>query len=306
MRSPFALCSISTALVLALAIPASASPQARVTFPVPASVTTVITRPSFDILWTADAGSGPPLDHYVGKLVSEKEIQNALQLGNSPPTPAELQQYFGGQAPDFIGWQTFPLTETKSQVENLTAFQNYYFALTVVDQAGGFDGVFDLTRNLLRFRTTTDITAPAVQIRSPTPSDVGAVDVPPSFDVQWSLISPKIYPFDHFLSLIVSESDVQSALGLGTSDPSPGDLQTYFAHQAPGFAGWSSYPASQTGTHVSVAPGSQTYYLALTGVDVMGNYDPFFDLTRNLLRFTPNGPVPTVELTWGAVKASRR
>lgn len=286
--------------------PAVADPQATILTPKHTANMVRLVLSSFDVQWTVSL-SGSPLDHYATRIVSQQEVQDALQLGSSTqPAPWQLQQYFASQAPGFAGWEVHPPGQTSMHVESPTPGRVYYLALTAVDQAGGFDGIFDLSRNLLRFKPTTEEQPPLATISSPKPSSSATATVPTTFEVQWSVQASVGTFLDHIASRIVSEHDIQQALGLGSTPPTASDLQTYFGGQAPDFVGWAVQLPDQTGLHVVIIPDGQVYYLALTGVDDNGTYLDTFDLSKNLLRFKPTGPVPTAVRTWGAIRASRR
>jgi hypothetical protein len=306
MKSRFASIPIlAAALTLAVARPGSAGPQAVILSPPISSQFVTLEPVSFDVTWTVTL-SGSPLDHYATRIASQMEVQEALGLGNLPPTPAELQQYFGSQAPGFVGWDVHPPDQTTLHVEGLTPDQVYYLALTAVDQAGGYDGIFDASRNLLRFKPSTQLVPPFVAILSPVPSASGIVSVPEVFDVHW-LATAEIGAFiDHSATLIVSQHDIQEALGLGSAPPSDADLQAYFGNQGPGYVGWTFHPPGETTQHVALVADGQVHYLALAAVDDIGGYVLFFSPSRNVLRFMTTGPVVTQATTWGAIKASRR
>jgi len=129
--------------------------------------------------------------------------------------------------------------------------------------------------------------------------------------VIWTALPSPGTLLDHLASLIVSEHQIQEALGLGSATPTSAQLQEYFASQAPDFAGWTVFAPSVTHQHIETVADGQVYYFALTAVDNLGSYigtftfAPYF-YTQNLLRYRTRGPVPTQAVTWGAMKAKWR
>jgi len=169
MKWPLVL--IPAILGLAPAAMAQASPLAQLVDPPPHQNLTFVEPTEFDIRWTATT-SGSPLDHTATLIASQTQIQTALGLGGAPPSSTDIQTYFGGQAPVFAGWTIHAPGDTTMHVSGVTPGQVYFLAVTAVDQAGGYDGVFTLSRNVARIKPSTELQPPMVDITSPEPDSV--------------------------------------------------------------------------------------------------------------------------------------
>jgi hypothetical protein len=290
---------------------AAASPLAKIDLP-PIPTGTYTEPSAFYVGWTVTT-SGSPLDHSATLVASEVEIQSALHLGTVTPSGSDLQQYFGGQAPGFAGWTAHAPGDTTVHVSNVTPGQVYYLAVTAVDQAGAYDGTFTTSRNVMRFKPTTEFQAPFVTITSPTPDSVNAPVVPAALNVKWTVSTSPGTFIDHFASRIISEHEIQQAFGLENySKPTVAQVEEYFGLQAQALAAWTILPASAVHQHIDTIPDGQVYYYAVTAVDNLGTVNRFFSFapqyggTQNLVSFRTLATVPTKELTWGAMKAKWR
>jgi len=289
---------------------AAAGPQAQLDLP-PIFGNTYTEPSAFYVRWTVTT-SGSALDHSATLVASEEQIQQALFLGQAPPSGADLQKYFGDQAPGFAGWTVHAPGDTTVHVSNVTPGKVYYLAVTAVDQAGAYDGIFTTSRNIMRFKPTTEFQAPFVQITSPTPDSVNAPVVPAALNVKWTASTSLGTVIDHFASRIISEHEIQLAFGLGNATPAVSQIEEYFGLQAQALAAWTILPPSAVHEHIETIPDGQVYYYALTAVDNLGTYNASFSFapqyggTQNLVSFRTLATVPTQELTWGAMKAKWR
>ena len=147
---------------------------------------------------------------------------------------------------------------------------------------------------------TSYTVAPQARVTFPSPSRMGSAQTPITLTVQWTGIDPD-GPGDkrpaRYKFRMVEQSVIQAALGLGSFNPTPLDLQKYFSLDAPGFASWDSVGKDTTGKrYVSLSPGT-SYFFAVLAFDEVGAYDPRFDLDRNVLRFRPQIGTPGPKLT---------
>ncbi len=130
------------------------------------------TAPSVRIEWRGvdadregEGQAGPPR-LYKYKLVTRTQIQQALGLGSSDPSAADIQRFFtlDGPAPNFANWDSISADTTFKQYEALTPGQIWFFAVVAFDIAGAYEPRFNLDNNVLRFKPSTELQAPAIVV----------------------------------------------------------------------------------------------------------------------------------------------
>lgn len=142
--------------------------------------------------------------------------------------------------------------------------------------------------------------APKTQILSPSPSRLAADITPSTVTIRWRGDDPdgaNGHVPVRFKYRVVSRSQVQNDLGLGSIVPSASDLQGYFSKDAPGFATWDSVPPESSFARYETLPVGQIHYFAVVAFDDAGAYEPIFDLDRNVLQFKPSTEVIGPRLT---------
>ena len=142
--------------------------------------------------------------------------------------------------------------------------------------------------------------APKTQILNPSPSRLAAAITPSTVTIRWRGDDPdgaNGHVPRRFKYRVVSRSQVQSDMGLGSVIPSPTDLQTYFSEGAPSFATWDSVPPESSFARYESLPVGQNEYFAVVAFDEAGAHEPLFDLDRNVLQFKPSSEVIGPRLT---------
>ena len=160
----------------------------------------------------------------------------------------------------------------------------HVFAIEAVDNLG-------LTSIPLSVAFLSYTVAPTAQIVLPIPNHLITASTPTSVTLQWKGTDPD-GPGDKrapkYKYRLVEQGEIQRALGIGSLQPTPSDIQQYFGSDGPGFAGWDSTSTDSTfRTYQGLSPGT-TYYFAVLAFDEAGAYDPRFDLDRNVARFRPS------------------
>src|SRR5262249_59150385 len=107
--------------------------------------------------------AGPPR-LYKFKLVSQSTIQEARGLGGAPPNPQNIQDFFSQDAPNFSDWDSVSADTTFKQYEGVTPGQVWFFAVVSFDIAGAYEPRFNLNNNVLRFKPSTELQAPALTV----------------------------------------------------------------------------------------------------------------------------------------------
>lgn len=143
------------------------APTARITVPTPNRLTVAATATSVTFQWigTDPDGSGDkkPVKYKV-RLEDQQTIQRALGIGTVTPNPTELSTYFSQEAPGYASWDSVSAESTFRRYEGLNPGQIYYFAVIAIDEAGAYDPRFDLDRNLIRFRPSSERFAPKLTV----------------------------------------------------------------------------------------------------------------------------------------------
>jgi hypothetical protein len=147
---------------------------------------------------------------------------------------------------------------------------------------------------------TSETVAPSTSISDPPPSRLTIAITTPAVIIRWTgqdqdgVLTQRPIKYKYKLA---SQSLVQNVLGLGTTSPSPGDLQRFFSQEAPGFASWDSVPAESTFKQYEGLTPGQIWFFAVSAVDEAGAYEPRFNLDSNLLRFKPGTQLQAPGLT---------
>jgi hypothetical protein len=148
------------------------APVTVITSPSPNRMGPRSTAPSVRIEWRGtdpdregEGVAGPPR-LYKYKLVSQTVIQQTLGLGSVVPNQEKIQEFFmrDGHPPDFAGWDSVSADTAFKQFEGVTPGQVWYFAVVSFDIAGAYEPRFNLEGNVLAFRPSTELQAPAITV----------------------------------------------------------------------------------------------------------------------------------------------
>jgi hypothetical protein len=129
---------------------------------------------------------------------------------------------------------------------------------------------------------------PSVQITSPQPSPLITPIVPPSITIHWMGTDPDgqttQLPVEYRFRLFTQQNpdfpEIPDFIGFALAYP-----DSLRALYAPGFAGWDSVPGDSLSVqYLNLVPGS-SYLFAITAFDEVGDYDPVFNASKNLLKF---------------------
>lgn len=135
------------------------APEVTITDPNFSNVNAPIVPPSVRIIWTGRDDDG---------VFTQKPIKYKFRLFPSGPTPAdfpfpvneaEFHQFMlsqpdsfrKGYAPLFAGWDSSSADTTEVQYTGLVANKFYYFVVTGFDEAGAYDPVFNVNKNMMKF-----------------------------------------------------------------------------------------------------------------------------------------------------------
>lgn len=135
------------------------APEVTITDPSFSNVNVPIVPPSVRIQWQGRDDDG---------VFTQKPIKYRFRLFPSGPTPpdfpfpvneAEFHQFMlshpdsfrKGYAPLFAGWDSSSADTTEFQYTGLIANKNYYFVVTGFDEAGAYDPVFNVNKNMMKF-----------------------------------------------------------------------------------------------------------------------------------------------------------
>ena len=141
--------------------------------------------------------------------------------------------------------------------------------------------------------------APTVVITSPQPSALLQAQVGSELCINWSGIDPDGVNTQKpvkYKFLILDLSDPGNDIYLANPD----SLRRLAV--ATNWAGWDSTSADTEFTHYKYLVPNKSYLFTVTGWDEAGDYDPVFNLNKNMLQFTVNfpgnlGPLVTVTTT---------
>jgi hypothetical protein len=144
------------------------APFTTIIAPQPSSQAIRTTPPSVFIQWRGTdpdregVGVAGPPRLYKFKLVSQATIQQVLGLGGAAPSPSDIQRFFSADAPNFSSWDSLSADTTSKQYEGVTPGQVWFFAIVSFDIAGAYEPRFNLDGNVLRFKPSTELQAPAI------------------------------------------------------------------------------------------------------------------------------------------------
>jgi len=146
---------------------ANIAPEVAIVDPRPNAVFTRITGTSLEIRWT-----GRDLD---GQITKYKYRLFGVLNPDFPAIPDFISFVRGDPdslrrlyAPDFASWDSVGPDVQSVRYTGLTPNTIYLFAITAFDDAGDYDPVFSLNKNLLRFAVTNDSRVfPLICVSSP-------------------------------------------------------------------------------------------------------------------------------------------
>jgi hypothetical protein len=146
------------------------APQSQIETPRANRLQESITNPSLTIHWSGVDPDGITTEEpvlYKFKLVSESAIQDSLGLGNIDPVNRDLQAYFDGSAPHFADWDSVPPDSAFKSYQDITPGQSWFFAVIAIDEAGAYEPRFLIGNNVLKFKSTFEISPPKISVSSP-------------------------------------------------------------------------------------------------------------------------------------------
>lgn len=123
-------------------------PVVMVTFPPPGAFETPVLGPNPIMTWTGADPDGQtttrPVKYKYILLSPTSEFPSYLAISD----PDSLRRYY---APGFAGWDSTGPDTTTAQFTNLASNVPYLFVVTGFDEAGDYDPVFSLGKNMARF-----------------------------------------------------------------------------------------------------------------------------------------------------------
>ncbi len=125
------------------------APTVDILAPTPRSQVNINLSPAVRISWT---GTDPD-----GQFTSKPVKYKYLLIGQGSEFPIDIaltnpdsvRRYY---APTFAGWDSTSADTTEVQFTNLTPGQNFIFVVIAIDEAGAYSPIFNLDKNMLRFR----------------------------------------------------------------------------------------------------------------------------------------------------------
>jgi hypothetical protein len=156
----------------------------------------------------------------------------------------------------------------------------HVFAVRAVDDRGGVsDAVW--------FAYAADNLPPSVFITTPQPSPITTAIVPTSVRIAWNGVDPDgqfttrpvKYKFRLFPTHNADFPEIPDFIAFALQNPD--SLRNLYA---PGFAGWDSLPGDSTAARYTNLVPNQIYLFVVTGFDEVGDYDPVFSASKNMLR----------------------
>lgn len=248
------------------------APTARLVFPSPNRLITASTPTSVLLQWTGTdpdgVGDKRPLK-YKFTFAQQGVIQDALGLGSIAPSPSDLQTYFSREAPSFASWDSVGADTTSKQFTSLTPGTVYYFTVLAFDDAGAYDPRFDLDRNLLRFRPSSEQLGPRLTVTNDLISaSASGVDLSPS------RINHVSFPSGEVLRFNWSAVAVAGGVVVGyrwVLDPPDGDLtdQTPRDNDTQTYR-WSTWAVAEKSVTVGPFGGNESHFLYVEARDNSG------------------------------------
>ena len=124
------------------------APAVEITFPQPNWLIELTLPPTFKIRWQGtdlDGSTQRPVK-YKFRLFAEGDPEFPIQLAIERPD--SLRNFY---APGFAGWDSLPGDSTETRYSNLVPNRHYLFVITAIDEAGDYDPIFSLNKNMLQF-----------------------------------------------------------------------------------------------------------------------------------------------------------
>ncbi|HEV8479767.1 MAG TPA: hypothetical protein VGR66_03145 [Candidatus Eisenbacteria bacterium] len=247
------------------------APTARLLFPTPNHLITAVTPTSVRLQWTGTDPDGPnhvPVKYKI-KLVEQTVVQTALGLGSLLPTASDLQSYFSREGPAYASWDSMGSDTTVKQYNGLTPGTVYYFAVLAIDEVGAYDPRFDLDRNLLRFRPSSELLGPKLTVYNDIfTASASSVDLSPSRLNHVPMPSGEVFRFNWSATpppggTVVGYRWVLDPVNGDLSDETPrdNDSQTYR---------WSGWALEEQSTTVGPYTGDEPHYLYVEARDNSG------------------------------------
>ncbi len=154
------------------------------------------------------------------------------------------------------------------------------FTLWAVDDAGAESKPVSLA-------LFTNNVAPMVVITGPVPSALLRAQVPPNLCITWNGTDPDgiftTKPVKYKYYLLDLDDPANQIFLLN-----PDSLRRLYAPS--GWAGWDSTSADTEFVSFSNLVPAKSYLFVVTAFDEAGDYDPVFNLSKNMLQFTANFP----------------
>ena len=125
------------------------APTVQITSPRPSRLIQQVLPPSFVIRWEGSDPDGQSTQRpvkYKFKVLSDADPEFPIDLAISRPD--SLRNFY---APSFAGWDSLSGDSTSVTYKNFIPGQRYLFVITAIDEAGDYDPVFSLDKNILVF-----------------------------------------------------------------------------------------------------------------------------------------------------------
>ena len=143
------------------------APKTQILSPSPSRLGPAMTASTITIRWRGTDPDGADRStpvRFKYRLASRSQIQARLSLGSLAPTASDLQEFFGSDAPAFTTWDSVPPESAFARYESLPVSQIQFFAVVAIDEAGAYEPRFDLDRNLLQFRPSSEALGPRLTV----------------------------------------------------------------------------------------------------------------------------------------------
>jgi hypothetical protein len=121
----------------------------QITSPRPNQLVEPVLPPTFRIHWEGTDPDGQTTQRpvkYKFRLISDTDTEFPLQLAIA--NPDSMRRFY---APGFAGWDSLSGDSTATTYSNLVPDHHYLFVITAIDEAGDYDPVFTLDKNMLSF-----------------------------------------------------------------------------------------------------------------------------------------------------------
>jgi hypothetical protein len=126
------------------------APSVQIVSPTPTAILNLPLPPAFTLRWKGidpDGANGGPVSYKYLLLRQGFGFPYEVAVSN----PDSLRRFY---APAFEGWTEVPGRVNEADLSGLAVGANYVFVITAFDEQGAYDPVFNLNKNMVRFRVT--------------------------------------------------------------------------------------------------------------------------------------------------------